>query len=419
MDIGHEKEVGTMAEECTFGVGNKECSCILHCKKDSWNSLEKDELDKKIKLFFQSIENKIETVNSYHNEHKGSNGAKGIADLLQEDGKDFSQYYFDSVIFPDTNEKDPFYKLNKEIDIYFNNCRFIGKVNFNSIWKAKSITFNNCIFCNEIEFKNLKFDNNFLFENCRVYAKVNFKNVIFKNYVSFIRTRFYDELIFSQSKFEGVTLFNNSKVNKLTFYNTFFKDETNFLNIEIKDLTRETARIIKHSFEKLDNIIEANKFYALEMQKREEELSKTKEKNWLDLIVFKFHKLSSNHSQDWLLTLLWMLNTTILYTHYSFFMVDEKIEYFVIPFVLNILTTSMIGFDFSKVCKFLWTLASYLIYIFISNDYFLCCVANSFNPFSIMTGKESLTFSTLIYKSIIAYLIYQFIISIRQNTRRK
>jgi len=46
-------------------------------------------------------------------------------------------------------------------------------------------------------------------------------------------------------------------------------------------------------------------------------------------------------------------------------------------------------------------------------------LANQLNPFSIMTGKEYLTFGGLIYKVIIAYLIYQLIISIRQNTRRK
>ena len=46
------------------------------------------------------------------------------------------------------------------------------------------------------------------------------------------------------------------------------------------------------------------------MQKREEEVSK--EKNWLDLIVFKFHKISSNHSQDWLLSLFWIISLTFI-----------------------------------------------------------------------------------------------------------
>lgn len=45
--------------------------------------------------------------------------------------------------------------------------------------------------------------------------------------------------------------------------------------------------------------------------------------------------------------------------------------------------------------------------------------SNMINPFSIMTKGEDLDFTTMIYKIIIAYLIYQLIISIRQNTRRK
>jgi len=45
--------------------------------------------------------------------------------------------------------------------------------------------------------------------------------------------------------------------------------------------------------------------------------------------------------------------------------------------------------------------------------------ANLINPFSIMTKGETLTLGILIYKVVIAYLIYQFIVSIRQNTRRK
>ena len=47
--------------------------------------------------------------------------------------------------------------------------------------------------------------------------------------------------------------------------NTFFRKEVNFLLMDIKIDDRETARIIKHSFEQQNNIIEANKFYALEM----------------------------------------------------------------------------------------------------------------------------------------------------------
>lgn len=42
-------------------------------------------------------------------------------------------------------------------------------------------------------------------------------------------------------------------------------------------------------------------FYALEMKEREKELNP--KKDFFEWLVFKFHGLSSNHSQDWTLVL--------------------------------------------------------------------------------------------------------------------
>lgn len=61
----------------------------------------------------------------------------------------------------------------------------------------------------------------------------------------------------------------------------------------------------------------------------------------------------------------------------------------------------------------------YITYSYLTHDANLYYFSNSINPFSIMIGNEKLTFLGLIYKITIAYLIYQLIISIRQNTRRK
>ena len=61
----------------------------------------------------------------------------------------------------------------------------------------------------------------------------------------------------------------------------------------------------------------------------------------------------------------------------------------------------------------------YLLYGFTSKDFYLKTFSNNLNPFSIMTELSKLDFSTMIYKITIAYLIYQLIVSIRQNTRRK
>ena len=181
------------------------------------------------------------------------------------------------------------------------------------------------------------------------------------------------------------------------------------------------------------------------MKKREEELEKSfsKGRNIFEYLIFKFHGLSSNHSQNPLLAFFWIYLFSMFY---SFFEFNSKMQeysdkfqfsYFgtifkkislnqelVIPLII-IGTIFVMGLIFALITKFkeiglysIFLLFITILYIIYTKDYSLSIVSNSFNPFSIMTGKDSLNVITLIYKIVIAYLIYQFIISIRQNTRR-
>jgi hypothetical protein len=179
-------------------------------------------------------------------------------------------------------------------------------------------------------------------------------------------------------------------------------------------LNRETARIIKDSFEQQNNIIEANKFYALEMKEREKELSFFKEP--LEWLVFKIHGISSNHSQDWFLSLLWIIIISFvvgLFNQKYYFEWDRYIFINVILFI-----PLFIGFKFDNIKRKVG-LSLFLIIFYCTTSINLDFVSNLINPFSIMTKGEDLNFTTLIYKITITYLIYQLIISIRQNTRRK
>ena len=58
------------------------------------------------------------------------------------------------------------------------------------------------------------------------------------------------------------------------------------------------------------------------------------------------------------------------------------------------------------------------IYVTITKDFTLSMISNNINPFSIITQDGKLGFAEFLYRITIAYLIYQLIISIRQNTRR-
>jgi hypothetical protein len=226
--------------------------------------------------------------------------------------------------------------------------------------------------------------------------------------------------------FEKLVLFNNVTINTpLDLSKTTFKDEANFLGIKTEVANRETARIIKHSFDKIGNIIEANKFYAKEMKEQEKEL--TWKNNLSEKLIFNFHKISSNHSQDWEISLYWIFTITLGILIIQYEIVEDMGIYYdisvsyIVTLLIFIAGLSLVEISkqFKIIFVFMYNFILSLAYIAISNDSSLCYVSNMVNPFSIMTGQESLSFYALIYKIIIAYLIYQLIVSIRQNTRRK
>ena len=301
------------------------------------------------------------------------------------------------------------------------------------------------------------------------FHKVNFKRADFEKVSVFSQAEFNCNVDFSYVKFFGKAIFRDTIVNQeysLNLRNAIFDNEANFLDItsksrynkkldkfigepiDIKVANRETARIIKNFYDNSNNIIEANRFYKLEMEERKKEFDNIKDKNdnhLFEFIVFLFHKYSSNHSQNWALSFFWIIFFTLGYSLY-----DSK--NLTIEFLKGFKEKSEIGiiYDFFKLLDnpffiaylfiliaitslfclskriphhksgylVIFTSVSLFLYVFISHDYNLLLFAKNLNPFSIMTGKDELTFGLFVYKIVIAYLIYQLIISVRQNTRR-
>jgi len=335
-----------------------------------------------------------------------------------------------------------------ESNIVIRNCKIVGAL------YITNNTFNDNFYITE------NFINNLVFTQCDV-SKIGVitRNIIWKNNVSSIS--FKDTVTFKDSIFKSkldllnVRFFSNAIFqdmvieDSIDLQSTIFYDETNFLDItaakrekdeseqfigstiNINVSNRETARKIKDSFEKQNNIIEANKYYALEMKKREEELKEDKKDNWFEWLVFKIHGISSNHSQDALLALFWILVIGLLASSLSYFTTKDQfcdychLEF--IPIFGLILISLGVGTIYwlleysleNKKHLYLLLLGFYLIYGSFTTDFSLTDFANVINPFSIMTRGETLNLSMLIFKVIIAYLIYQFVVSVRQNTRRK
>jgi hypothetical protein len=362
---------------------------------------------------------------------------------------------FDNCTFLDDAN---FEKYDFEHELLFNECTFQNEMQLNKIYKNR-ISFLGCKI-NNLNCKDIVFEQKVKIQNCTINGEANFYNTKFKELADFYQTKF-NKVVFERTDFEQIAVFSEAEFNndvnfkyakflaksifrdtvikgELDLRNTIFDDDANFLDItaekrkksykdeyigdakEIKVSNRETARIIKNFYDTSNNIIEANKFYALEMEKREYELNEAvKEGRFrfiLEHLIFKIHGITSNHSQDWFLSLLWIFNITFAYAINSSTN-NYHNNMLVTIFFYSIVLSLFIYQNPHRVLKIILILST-LIFLFLSYID-LDTVADKINPFSIMATKDPITFGLLIFKITIAYLIYQFIVSVRQNTRRK
>ncbi|MFA6739987.1 MAG: hypothetical protein WCR78_00735 [Arcobacteraceae bacterium] len=392
--------------DCDLEVFENSDKCILHCEKDDW---------------YRKLE---------YNNHKDWSMSKDKIDFFWNKFNNFIKKStqdeslkcnFNDVVFPAMGYREyPKVAIFKLLSL--KNCIFLDEIDLSFFLDAKSLEIDNCTFTEDVEAKEVIHKEQFMFQNNLVLKNIKFVNIEFKGTSSFMKNKFKKELTFQNMRFDDYALFNNSEIEDLFFRNTFFRKESNFLDIKLSKVgDRETARIIKDSFEKQNNIIESNKFYALEMKEREDELSP--KKDFFEWIVFKTHGLVSNHSQDWVLVLFWIISLTFITSFIK--IIDSNISQLTEKIVLSFIVTSIVFFininvsNTKKIYYIICSLVYYILYSAFTKDFALNIFSNTINPFSIMTGKEELTFGILLYKITIAYLIYQLIVSIRQNTRRK
>ncbi|MGB7401391.1 MAG: hypothetical protein WA916_02355 [Arcobacter sp.] len=375
--------------------------------------------------------------------------------IITNDTKNGSSF-FSNIINPHPNNKTVrFEECIFSRDFYLPAIHFLDKSQ--EILPIDMLMFKNCIFEKEVNLEDKEIHCEIIFNNCIFLDTVNLRNTFLSSYCDFSRSVFCKGINLELTSFDEITNFKDIMIthdyqfdlrncyinNKIYFLGikSFTKEininnnltvEENYNNLNnkfdeyINVKNRETARIIKDSFEQQNNIIEANRFYALEMKEREKELNFSKEPfEWL---VFKIHSLSSNHSQDWTLSLFWIIILGLLCSFISYdenyiftekdYILNQLYLGILIPLLCFTLLLSLLKFE--KIKLILSTLFITLIfYLNYTRDISFNHFAYVLNPFSIMRDDEPITFGTLIFKIIIAYLIYQLIISIRQNTRRK
>ncbi|WP_151901288.1 pentapeptide repeat-containing protein [Sulfurimonas hydrogeniphila] len=414
--------------------------CILHCEKtdkNDWysiNASNEKEWTSKIKTFWSYIQ--LELNNIYEYSFYDVNGDSDYTytkvifpkfeteyeyDFYNED--DMGTNFFSFKVFEHPNEQ-PMPEVNQifnKLNITFENCIFLDVANFGKYDRTHPISFEQCQFkktvllsktqksevsfyeCDfsnqDLCFSESNFENMFIMKDCQninlldisyatfnsfanfmnsTFNKTNFTATEFFDTVVFINVTFQDHVSFNYTTFAKLVLFRDSKFKKtLDLRDSIFRDEATFLGVEVNPANRETARQIKSSFEQQKNLIESNKYYALELREKRKELSFFK--NPFEWIIFKIHWVSSNHSQSYISGLVWIL-------------------------VIGILGIKDNAYD--------------SIVSLMDGDKKLDSIAMSLHSL-LKFSSENISMYHLVLKAILAYLIYQFIVSVRQNTKRK
>lgn len=419
-------------KDCNLEVFEDNDKCILHCEKDDWfkhnNFNEKDE-----KIFisiFGCVNNwkfSSERIDLFWNTLNKT--------LKENIENNFLKFTLKNIIFPSMGINKEYIKveLQKIKLLKLKECIFLDIIDISNLFAVQNLEINDCRFNENVFFREKIFKGQFFFQNNEVFKNIDFFNMEFNGTCSFTNNEFKNELTFNHIIFNDLVIFNNSEIKDLFLKNTFFRKESNFLDIKLSKVgSRETARIIKDSFEQQNNIIEANKFYALEMKEREDELERDirEGKNFFEWIVFKIHGLSSNHSQDWALALFWIFIVGFIASYYDFNLIqnsEDKYIHYNLSSIFKTIGLIFIILFIDRLCKIkdkfinisYFVISSYLIYIYATEDYLLSLFSQTINPFSVMKTNDPINGIQLFFKIIIAYLIYQLIISIRQNTRRK
>ena len=305
-------------------------------------------------------------------------------------------------LFKDTGDKA---LILKKISIY--KCIFSDKFILNN-YKIDEFICTDSFFNEKIEFKNnraILFDiNNTNFSklvDCynTLYQKFQIKKSIFEDFVNFENCEFgivanpqdrENMAVFLYATMMSFINFRHAKFHSgLDLAHINLKEPPNFFNAIVQpyNTNRETFRIIKYSFDKVGNYIEANNFYKMEMMKLKEEL-----------------KLNRKHSTYFLL---WLYEQTSNYG-----------QSYIRPIVLTMLFSFaywllIIGYENNLLYSICPSLNSSWEYIFkIING-----ISKHIMPISKVL-KEGMEFISLLFYITFTSFIWLIILAIKRSTKR-
>lgn len=239
----------------------------------------------------------------------------------------FDIFRFYHHIGTPTSEKIDVDKFRKIKYLNIRNCKFEKKFILNN-FKINELYILDSIFQDKLEIKNSQCKK-FEFKNSNVekvsdffeshFDRFEMSKSIFRDFAGFENTIFGTKE-FGKATFTYVTFMSFANFRGATFNfgldlsNTNLKESPNFLgiNILLDNTNRETFRIIKNSFDKNGNHIEANNYFIREMNAYKSELKGSKGNCSKKFIIY-LNSLISSFGQSYLRPLFILLVSIAIY----------------------------------------------------------------------------------------------------------
>lgn len=269
-----------------------------------------------------------------------------------------------------------------------------------------SVTMHNCNFRKRLEFKEnevgaLSIDN-CNFEKIATFhgSKINSfraEQAVFSDFVGFEACEFGRDSASQETLavFNFVTLMGLSNFRHARFHggldirNVNLKDAPNFLgcSVSFTGTDRESFRLIKHSFERVGNQVDANRFLVLELRKRKEELAS---RPWYDQerLVLTLNDVISGFGQSYVRPVGFMIALAVLF--------------------------SLLQLGHEN--QWLYGMHPQL-------DDFLATTANFFNRFALgmlpfaKLFSKGIEFFSLLFAIMFSVLIWQTVVAVKRHTR--
>jgi len=332
----------------------------------------------------------------------------------------------------------------------FSKVNFKGVVNFNNTIFEKELTFNRTQFRDEANFYHTSFQEKVVFDNVTFHTKTVFHQATFLKKGSFsplsskYRITFFNcvaqKISFKYSRIENAYFINNHfeylNLHGVAIQNPFFSDN------DINEAERETFAYMKNFFDKRNDYISANYYYAKEMRAYQKKLFPKSKANifkktyhWFnkpnlgDKLVFGFSKIASNFGQNIFLPLYWIIFMSTLFIGLKGNEAQNFMMYSIILLTLFIAISTLIQklFKHKKREDSIWllgqtTLSFIIIGIWIYKSQFIADFAKVINPLQLLKDPTnycaSIELSCFMLKIFIGIMVYHFIIASKRGVKR-